>query len=115
MTSGGRNLTILGIGAILIAMVTSGIALTVYHHTGDIYLDRSRPGFLPDKTEVKEETSLYKFNSDVLTPEVLEKFDTEFQSLLTDLDAAPAPMSEKSISNESIFDSNLSHTPSAPL
>jgi hypothetical protein len=29
--------------------------LAIYHNSGDIYLDRSRPGFLPDEDEISEE------------------------------------------------------------
>ena len=47
---GGRNLLILGIISVLIAVTTTGVSLAIYHYSGDIYLDRSRPGFLPDET-----------------------------------------------------------------
>ena len=49
MTTGGRNLVLLGVGSILIAFIMTGVSLAVYHNSGDIYLDRSRPGFLPDE------------------------------------------------------------------
>ena len=48
---GGRNLVFLGLGAVLIATLTTSISLYLYHESGDIYLDRSRPGFLPEKVE----------------------------------------------------------------
>ena len=51
MSSGGRKLIILGIASALIALATTGISLAIYHNSGDIYLDRSRPGFLPDEDE----------------------------------------------------------------
>ena len=51
MNKGGKNLVILGILAIFIAILTSSISLIIYHNSGDIYLDRSRPGFLPDEKE----------------------------------------------------------------
>jgi len=46
--SGSRRLAILGIGAVLIALISSGISLVIYTASGDIYLDRSRPGFISD-------------------------------------------------------------------
>lgn len=55
MTRGGRNLAILGVGAILFAFVTTFISMSIYRASGDIYLDRSRPGYLPDEEEVNEE------------------------------------------------------------
>ena len=54
MTSGGRNLVILGVASVVVAFATTGVALAVYHNSGDIYLDRSRPGYLPDKAEIEE-------------------------------------------------------------
>lgn len=53
MSSGSRNLIILGCAVCLIALTTTSIELLVYHNSGDIYLDRSRPGFLPDEEEVE--------------------------------------------------------------
>lgn len=52
---GGRNLIMLGVLSTLIALLTTGVSLAIYHNSGDIYLDRSRPGFLPDEEEVKKE------------------------------------------------------------
>ena len=49
MTKGSRNLVILGSVACLIAAVTTSIELVIYRNSGDIYLDRSRPGFLTDE------------------------------------------------------------------
>ena len=54
MTRGGKNLVLLGASAVLIATVTTCISLAIYHNSGDIYIDRSRPGFLPDKEEIEE-------------------------------------------------------------
>ena len=55
MRKGGRNLVLLGVGAVVVALTTTGVSLAIYHNSGDIYLDRSRPGFLPDEEEVEEE------------------------------------------------------------
>ena len=55
MTNGGKNLVILGVVSILVAIVTTGVSLLIYHNSGDIYLDRSRPGYLPDESEVVED------------------------------------------------------------
>ena len=54
MTKGSRNLVLLGVMSIVIAGATVGISLLIYHNSGDIYLDRSRPGFLPDEEEMPE-------------------------------------------------------------
>ena len=55
MEPGGRNLVLLGVLATLIAVITTGVSLMLYHNSGDIYLDRSRPGFLPDEEEAEDE------------------------------------------------------------
>ena len=54
-TRGARNLMIMGLASILIAMATTGVSMAIYHKSGDIYLDRSRPGFLPDESEIEED------------------------------------------------------------
>ena len=52
---GGQNLVILGIICTLIAILTTTVGLAIYRLSGDIYLDRSRPGYIPDEAEVEEE------------------------------------------------------------
>ena len=52
---GGRNLIILGIASILIALATTSVSLAIYRATGDIYLDRSRPGFISEGEQHNEE------------------------------------------------------------
>ena len=42
---GGRNLILLGLGAIAIALFTTSISIYFYSK-GDIYIDRSRPGYM---------------------------------------------------------------------
>jgi hypothetical protein len=101
--NGGRNLLILGVGATLIACVTTGISLAIYHNSGDIYLDRSRPGFLPDEAEIDEDepeedyglTNTGKLTVDVLD-EYLQQFDLEIQAI----DAYEKPFEEKVLSDE---------------
>ena len=68
---GGRNLLLLGIIATSIAFLTTFISLKIYHDSGDIYLDRSRPGFLPEKEEVEKDEDSDSFlfsDSGLLTP-----------------------------------------------
>ena len=64
-----HNLFLLGVGATLIAMLTTGISILIYHYSGDIYLDRSRPGFLPDKEEIEsqDEDEEYVFSKTALS------------------------------------------------
>lgn len=51
---GGHNLTILGISAALIALFSTSLSLFIYHETGDIYIDRSRPGFISKEDDTEE-------------------------------------------------------------
>lgn len=90
MEPGGRNLVLLGVFATLIAVITTGVSLMLYHNSGDIYLDRSRPGFLPDEEEAEEEKveEEYTFSrSGKITGDVLDEFlknlDLEVQSIDT--------------------------------
>ena len=59
--NGGRNLIILGLAAIAVAVTTSGISLWIYRQN-DIYLDRSRPGFIADGEE-NEDIKMTKISS----------------------------------------------------
>lgn len=98
------NLLILGVVAVAIALITTAISVLVYHYSGDIYLDRSRPGFLPDEKEVEDERKEdYAFSeNDELTNENLEEFLTNFKETLDDLDKVNEPFSEKPLSDESL-------------
>lgn len=105
-TRGGRNLTILGIGALLITILTTTASLLVYRNSGDIYLDRSRPGYLPDEDEVKEEPVT---NNGFSYPDVgplnkaeLEQYLKELRATNARLEAlsdpyAPGPLSDESL------------------
>lgn len=106
MTRGGRNLTILGVGAVSLAVLTTGISLTIYRNSGDIYLDRSRPGYLPDEAEITEEsdtnTSFTFPETGELNQEELEEYLKELKKINDRLEKfddpyAPAPLSDKSL------------------
>ncbi len=78
-SKGSRNILIMGLGSIVIALLTTGISLAIYHNSGNIYLDRSRPGFLPDKEEIEEDAkkqdSDYALDkSGVITVEILDEY-----------------------------------------
>lgn len=108
LKKGGRNLVILGLGAVLIASITTGVSLAIYHKSGDIYLDRSRPGFLPDEEEVeeeeaKEEDKEYDFQqNDKLSAEVLDEYLENFQKEVDAIDAYKEPFNERILSDEEL-------------
>ena len=99
---GGRNLILLGAGAILIALATTSISLAIYHKSGDIYLDRSRPGFLPDEEEAKEdeEEEEYDFSkSGKLTINILEEYLERLDIEVKAIDAYEKPFDSDALSD----------------
>lgn len=105
MTHGGRNLVILGIASTMIALATTGVSLAIYHNSGDIYLDRSRPGFLPDEQEIKQEEQKeeeeYSFEkSGKLTIQVVEEYLEKIQLEVKSIDAYERPFDENALSDD---------------
>ncbi|MBQ3445276.1 hypothetical protein IJG29_00920 [Candidatus Saccharibacteria bacterium] len=105
MTRGARNLIILGVVSAAIALTTTGVSLAVYHNSGDIYLDRSRPGYLPDQEEIEEdlEDNDYDFDEDgKVTKETLEEYLNEFAEEVDAVDAFKAPFAADQLSDEKL-------------
>lgn len=104
MTHGGRNLVILGIASTLIALITTGVSLLVYHNSGDIYLDRSRPGYLPDEEEIEEEGEKeeeYIFEkTGKLNVGTIEEYLEKIQVEVRAIDAYEKPFDENVLSDE---------------
>jgi len=104
---GSRNLILLGIGSTLVAVLTTSVSLFLYHDSGDIYLDRSRPGFLPDEKETKEEKDEnkdYSFpDSGTLTEKDLDEYLKNLELEIKRLDSYSSdPFSLDSLSDESL-------------
>lgn len=101
-----RNLLFLGLISIGIALATTAISLSLYHNSGDIYLDRSRPGFLPDEDETKEQESQPKnftfSNSGDITPEILQEYLDNYQAQLDNLDKLERPFGATPLSDASL-------------
>lgn len=101
---GGRNLVILGVSATVIALVTTGVSLMFYHNSGDIYLDRSRPGFLPDEEEAQEEKieeEEYSFpRSGKITAEVIDELLKNFDIEMQTIDSYSDQFGEGALSDE---------------
>lgn len=107
MTRGGRNLVILGIAASLVAVATTGVSLAIYHNSGDIYLDRSRPGFLPDDEEVEQEVDTeeeeYEFEkSGPVTKEILDEYIEKLEAEIKAIDAYKNPFDASALSDEKL-------------
>lgn len=106
MTQGGRNLVVLGLGSILVAFLMTGVSLAIYHNSGDIYLDRSRPGFLPDEEELEQEEIVeeeYNFNkTGKLSGEVLEEYLKHLEEEIDIIDSYKEPFNVELLSDESL-------------
>ncbi len=105
-TRGGRNLAILGVGSILLAIITTSVSLAMYRISGDIYLDRSRPGYLPDEEEVEKDTNIttnFTFSdSGTLTAEDLDEYLNALHTLDSRLKNFDDPYSPVPLSDESL-------------
>lgn len=104
---GARNLVLLGMFSILIASLTTGVSLAVYHNSGDIYLDRSRPGFLPDEGELEEEEKDadedYNFQRNgKMTAEVVNEYLKELNEEVQAIDSYEKPFAEDALSDEAL-------------
>ena len=104
---GGRNLTLLGLGAILVAFLTSFVSLYVYHASGDIYLDCSLPGAdCPSARSDSEENNredVYVFSdSGNINEAVLEEYLKEIKTPAERLEKIGDPFSSPALSDESL-------------
>lgn len=103
---GSRNLIILGIASMLIALSTTGVSLAIYHNSGDIYLDRSRPGYLPDEEEIEDknetqEDDEYDFQRDgVITKEGLGEYLENLEKEIKTIDEYKKPFGAEVLSDE---------------
>ena len=103
LNRGGVNLVILGIVSVLIAIATTSVSLAIYHNSGDIYLDRSRPGYLPDEEEtLDDETDVeYKMEkSGRIDMETLEEYLDNLDTEVKAIDSYEKPFGAGALSNE---------------
>ena len=105
LTKGGRNLMLLAVIAIAISAGLTVTSLAIYHYSGDIYLDRSRPGYLPDteemETEEETEEGVYSFEkTGLITKEVLDEYLRKLQIEIDALDEYQDPFNDEALSNE---------------
>ena len=92
--NGPRNLAILAIAAMVLAVISTCISVYIYQASGDIYIDRSRPGFLPDKKEQEQNSKDEKYLfpddgpvNDKVIDEYLKHLKTAGKPLQSVLDA----------------------------
>lgn len=102
---GGRNLVIMAVMAIVISTVLTIGSLAIYHYSGDIYLDRSRPGYLPDTEEVETEEEAregeYSFEkAGAINKEVLNEYIKKLQVEINALNEYQNPFNDEALSDE---------------
>ena len=102
--NGGRNLIILGLVSITIVAASTAMSLYIYRSTGDIYLDRSRPGFIIEKDDaepVKE--TIHRFSSDGdVTKETYDEYLHELNTIIDNLADSEDSFSETPLSDDSL-------------
>ena len=103
---GGLNLIILGTLSVLVATVTTGVSLAIYHNSGDIYLDRSRPGYLPDEQEIEDtdekEVEYELDKTGKITMEVLEEYLENLNQEVKSIDAYDKPFNQDILSDKQL-------------
>lgn len=101
---GGRNLLLLCLIATILATTTTAISLIIYHSTGDIYLDRSRPGYIAeDETHDEADDSKESFESDgAVTAETLKEYENQLKTVEGRLENASSAFSGDPISDETL-------------
>ena len=102
---GGRNLVILGIVSVVIALVTTVVSLVIYHSSGDIYLDRSRPGYLPDEKEIEDDSDELEYElekSGKMDMTTLEEYLDNLNKEIQEIDEYEKPFGAGALSNEEL-------------
>ena len=101
---GGRNLIILGFSVAVIAIISTAISLHIYRETGDVYLDRSRPGYIfEDEKHDTDDDKKELFSADgEVDASVLNQYLKEFDTVMDRIEDASNDFSPEPISNESL-------------
>lgn len=102
--NGRRNLIILGFGAISIAVISTLISLNIYTKTGDIFLDRSRPGYIFENEKHNEEDDQKEnfSNTGAIDKAAIEEYLKEFDKINERINASSDDFSQDAISDDSL-------------
>ena len=106
-TNGARNILILGVASVAIALTTSLVSLYVYHKSGDIYLDCSLPDAdCPSARSDSEENNrsqVYVFqDSGDIDEKVLEEYLKEIETPINRVKKLEDPFGGNALSDESL-------------
>ena len=102
---GARNLAILAVGAVLVAMATTVVGVYLYVSSGDIYLDRSLPGLLPEISEQEDSAEeQFVFNDyGAVNKGVLGDFLKHFGEAEREVRDFKEPFSDAPLSDDSLI------------
>jgi hypothetical protein len=101
---GGRNLIILGLSSAAIAALTTIVSLQIYRSTGDIYLDRSRPGYIfEDEKHNEEDDQKEVFSSEgEINQQAIDEYLGELDKIIQRIDASSGDFSPEPLSDDSL-------------
>ena len=101
---GGRNLLILTGVCVVAAIVTTSISLYIYRKTGDVYLDRSRPGYMSeDEDNSEDRTAKPEFDDDgLINEEQLDLYLKDLDAAKKHIDESKDGFSSNALSNSSL-------------
>lgn len=106
VNNSARNLIIFGIVAIVLAVISAGVSLFIYSATGDIYLDRSRPGFIADgetNSDDDEANQDNVFSPDgTVTSEDLDEYLEKLDAITREISSDPEVFSDVDLSDEAL-------------
>ena len=98
------NLGILAVAAALIALITTSISLYIYKATGDIYIDRSRPGYISEdeKHNTDDDVQEKYSNEGDITEKTLTEYIEELDRVSERINASkndfgPDPLSDDNL------------------
>lgn len=100
-SKGGRNLLLLAFFSVIIAGVSIAASLHIYRVTGDIYLDRSRPGYIAeDEVHNNEDDGKEIFSKDgEINKQVLEEFLESYDEVFDRIEKSGDSFNETPVSD----------------
>lgn len=100
-SKGGRNLLLLAFFSVVIAGISIAVSLHIYRVTGDIYLDRSRPGYIAeDEVHNNEDDGKEIFSKDgEINKQVLEEFLESYDEVFDRIEKSGDSFNETPVSD----------------
>jgi hypothetical protein len=102
--AGGRNLLLLCLFSVIIATITTSVSVFIYYKSGNIYPDRSRPGYIAEGEKHDEaDDNKENFSSDgEINAAALEEYKEQLKIVEERLNAAEDAFSSTPLSDETL-------------